>query len=253
MFDVIFNAAPRRLRRVRFVASLAVVWALAAGSQVAQAADADLVVVELFTSQGCNSCPPADAFLRELTQDEDVLALSFPVDYWDYLGWKDTLADPANTERQSAYRQTMGLRQMYTPQMVIQGQREGVGSRTRDIQSKISAVQNGGASKAGVTIAATSDGFDITVAPKANGAADATVWLIYFDAVHEVAVTGGENSGRTLRYHNVVQDMVALGEWSGQQKTYSIPGAQGGGENKKCAVLVQSNGAGPILAAAMMP
>ena len=255
MYNAILKAPVRRRRLLGLFAAAGTVGAfgpMGAALAVGSASD-DLVVVELFTSQGCNSCPPADAFLRELTEQKNVLALSLPIDYWDYLGWKDTLADPSHTARQAAYRQSFGLRQMYTPQMVIQGRREGVGSRTRDIQAKIGQIQTSGASKAGVEIISGAEAYEIKVTPKGPFEGTAGVWLVFYDPVHEVAIKSGENGGRTLSYHNVVRGMMALGEWSGAAETYTLPKSEMRGEGTKCAVLVQQEGAGPILAAAIMP
>ena len=226
------------------------------GVGAARAADAssdDLVVVELFTSQGCNSCPPADALLAKLAQQDNVLALSLPVDYWDYLGWTDTLAKPAHTQRQSDYRMSFGLRQIYTPQMVIQGRREGVGSRTRDIEAKISDVHSKGASKAAVVITESPDSYDVRVQPKSEFQGTAGIWLVFFDPVHEVAIRAGENKGKTLRYHNVVRRMMSVGNWEGDDRVYQVPKQGPSGDGQKCAILVQAEGAGPILAAALMP
>ncbi len=223
------------------------------GANHAQAASDDLVVVELFTSQGCNSCPPADALLAKLAQQDNVLALSFPVDYWDYLGWTDTLAKPAHTKRQSDYRMSFGLRQIYTPQMVIQGRREGVGSRTRDIEAKISDVHTKGASTAAVNITESPDGYDVRVQPKGDFQGTAGVWLVFFDPVHEVAIKAGENKGKTLRYHNVVRRMMPIGDWNGGAQSFQLPKQAPNGDGEKCAILVQGKGAGPIFAAALMP
>ncbi len=255
-----YNSVPKAvLERRRFLGLLAAFGAAGvAGLNFGQAKAAgqvskELVVVELFTSQGCNSCPPADAFLDELAEQENILALSFPVDYWDYLGWKDTLADPAHTARQTAYRQSFGLRQIYTPQMVIQGRREGVGSRTRDIQAKIAGIQDTGVSQAGLTITMDADSYEVTVSPKNGFAGKAGVWIVYYDPVHEVDVKAGENSGRVLRYRNVVRAMTPLGAWSGAENTFTIAKADMVGKGEKCAVVVQADDAGPILGAALMP
>lgn len=254
MFNRICRSALGHCRPIGLLAVIGLLTATGLGFPSSQASEnKNLVVVELFTSQGCNSCPPADAFLQELTGQENVLALSFPVDYWDYLGWKDTLADPAHTARQTTYRQAFGLRQIYTPQMVIQGRREGVGSRRRDIQSKISAVQDAGASTADVSIASTAEAYSVRVTPNKRFGGAAGVWLVFYDPVHEVDIKSGENGGRTLKYHNVVRGMMPLGSWSGADQTFVIEKAELTEVGEKCAILVQSENGGPILAAALMP
>ncbi len=227
---------------------LAVALFFGAPEGVAAAGDPPLTVVELFTSQGCSSCPPADAFLGELAKRDDVLALSVHVDYWDYIGWKDPFADPRNTRRQRAYAKKLGLRYVYTPQMVIQGAYDSTGSDRAEVLGKIT--QAAEMKRLAVKISRTKDGVRV-VLPDAGGTEKAAIWLFVFDFRHDSVIKRGENSGRTLRYHNVVRGMTRIGTWSGQSqdittKTSDLP-AEG---RDGCAVIVQSIKTGRILGAA---
>ena len=215
------------------------------------AADKPLTVVELFTSQGCSSCPPADAFLGELARRDDLVALSEHVDYWDYIGWKDPFASPANTKRQHEYARLLGLRYVYTPQMVIQGADHATGSDRARVLEKIAAA----AALPRVPVSARyADDRILVSVPGAEGTAGgemAAVWMAVFDRQHETPVKRGENGGRTLKNFNVVRSMVRLGTWSGQ--ALEIPAAMPEGNGRHpdgCAVIVQSLKTGRIIGAA---
>lgn len=221
-----------------------------AGTHTAAAGDTRPVVVELFTSQGCSSCPPADALLTELAGKPDVLALSFHVDYWDYIGWKDPFAAAQYTERQRDYAAALGLRYVYTPQMVIDGRHNVVGSKRREV---LQAVEQA---------AVATPVVEVTLEPVDGGRAllssgtppekEATVWLVTFDDGHDTAVERGENSGRALHNSNVVREMTALGTWSGTAKTFPLDFAKARAEGRGgCAVLVQQGRGGPIVGAAV--
>ena len=168
-------------------------------------------VVELFTSQGCSSCPPADAVLGKLAKERDVLVLGWHVDYWDYLGWKDSFASPANTERQRRYARSLKERNIYTPQAIINGQSHVVGSRERNIRKLLDKQS---ASGEGLTVPINAfvvgDSLAIDI-PASSASNNATLWLVYFNNSSEVAIGRGENSGRSIVYHNVVRDMQMLG------------------------------------------
>jgi hypothetical protein len=230
--------------------------ALAASSLIASGAVADdKVVVELFTSQGCSSCPPADALMGEFSVRDDIIVLSLPVDYWDFLGWKDTLADPAYSERQRSYARYRGDSEVYTPQTVIGGIEHAVGSRRDDIEQKIAAAR-GALAEHQVDIAIVQNGDTITITidgePSAK-AADATVWLVLYRAAIEVRIGRGENVGRTVTYYNVVREMTPIGMWHGTTASFELPRNElmrGGSDG--CAVLVQARDTGPILAAARL-
>ena len=181
--------------------------------QPALAGSGRQVVVELYTSQGCNSCPPADRLLGKLAERDDLITLTFNVDYWDYLGWKDTLASPANTERQRHYAAAMRSRTVYTPQMVIGGRQHAVGSDAAAVAAAIKAEQlrSTGAAILRLTHADGRVIVSLAAAPKAG--TNATVWLVRYDRRRDVPIERGENAGSKLVYHNVVRDMRALGHW----------------------------------------
>lgn len=211
------------------------------------------VVVELFTSQGCNSCPPADKFLAELAQRDDVLALSFHVDYWDYLGWKDTFASKANTHRQKAYRDRLMGRYVYTPQIIIDGRAEMQGTDRARVTSEIAkskTLADGGdkAAPSPIRCAKEKNRQYVVNLPKRPGAPKVQVWLVLYDPRHEVQVAKGENSGRTLVYTNVVRNIQQIGEWTGEPMQIVLT-ADKVPEGSGAAVLAQDDRAGRILAA----
>jgi hypothetical protein len=199
------------------------------------------VVVELFTSQGCSSCPPANALLAQLSNRPEVLALSFAVTYWDDLGWKDTFGSPQYTDRQSAYVKTLGGDGDYTPQIVVNGAADVVGSRRGAVESLIAKAGR----PVGPNIQLTPSG--ASVAAGAWSGAPADVWLVRYDPrVIQVPVARGENGGRTLPHKNVVRALTHLGVWSGKPLAVSFGAAPAG---LSTAVLVQRPG-GQIVAAA---
>lgn len=239
------------MRSPRAVVAIAgFVLAIAAGTASAVCAANRPVVVELFTSQGCSSCPKADAYLGELAPREDVIALSFNVDYWDYLGWKDTLASPAFAKRQRAYARGLGLSGVYTPQIVVDGVTEGVGSHRDEIAAAIAA-QAG--KPADVEISFTDDGTALTLDVGTGTAREkpATLWLIRYAREKRIEVRRGENRGRTISYANVVRELTPIGMWDGQPVSMTLPkddlltrGFEG------CVALLQAGDGGPILGAA---
>jgi hypothetical protein len=217
----------------------------AAGPSVtpAIAASPAPVVVELFTSQGCSSCPPANDTLAILADRPDVLALSFGVTYWDDLGWKDTFASPQFTARQWDYAHGLHHNQVGTPQMVVQGRRDTVGQSVGEVEPLIRAARQQGV--AAPAIAVTDQA--VTVA-SAGGSAHADVWLVRYDPrVVQVPIRRGENGGRTLPHRNVVHQLVKLGGWSGQAETFPLP--QASDPHLRTAVLLQAGPGGPILSA----
>ena len=217
----------------------------AIGVAGAQAADAlHPAVVELFQSQGCSDCPPANANLNALSGRPDVLALSFSVTYWDRLGWKDTFGKPEFTDRQWEYARAMRHDGVYTPQVVVNGRIAGVGAEPGEIEALMSRADRGAS---GPEVAIAGGSAAIGSAPAPAEAAD--VWLIRYDPrTLEVAIKRGENAGKTLPHKNIVRDIVRLGAWSGKAETFSLPAGDSGG--LATAILVQTAGAGPILAAA---
>jgi hypothetical protein len=228
--------------------SLILALAVSLGIGAAQAADRQPVVVELFTSQGCNSCPPADEFLGELAKRADVLALSLHVDYWDYIGWKDPFARRAHTERQRDYSRALSQRYVYTPQMVVNGALQGVGSDRAVINRLIEKARK--AQGAAPALSVTGDGAQRTLRIGAAGAATAaTVWLVGFDRRHETPVRAGENSGRRLANHNVVRTMQPIGTWQGQAEEIALDLSAIAVECDGAAVIVQAGETGPVVAA----
>lgn len=216
------------------------------------AGEPPLTVVELFTSQGCSSCPPADALIGELAERDDILALSLHVDYWDYLGWKDTLAQPVNTERQRAYARDLGLRYVYTPQVVVQGVYQVTGSHRREVLEQIARARSDNA--VSVTIARNDDGGMAVSIGAAAGKEKAAVWLALFDREHVTPVGAGENRGRESRTFNVVRSFTRVGSWNGEAVSISLPAplSAAGGEGDGCAVIVQAQDGGRILGAARL-
>jgi len=251
--------APHALNRRHFIAGAgACLSAAGLSARPARAASHPLQVVELFTSQGCSSCPPADAILGQLTKRDDIIALSLPVDYWDYLGWRDSLAAPAHTERQKAYARAREDRSVYTPQMVVNGRVHVPGNRHGEVERALAA----GAARRDAEVALAFSDREVQVhveaAEGANRAAvsKATIWLMGYSAHEEVQIGRGENAGRDIAYHNVVRKMVRLASWKGDTLDFRIP--RGDIVSKAvdgCAVIVQADlvaGAGPVLGAALL-
>ena len=201
-------------------------------------------VVELFQSQGCSSCPPAAANVAAISDRSDVLALSFAVDYWDRLGWKDTFSKAAWTARQYAYARAMGRDGVYTPQVVVNGRVEGDGLEPSELAGLMSRGERGsGGPSVGFS------GGAVTVGAGNAPAGGADVWLArYIPHTVEVAIARGENAGRTLPYKDVVRELMLIGHWKGEAATFPLPGGSDAGLAE--AALVQGPGCGPILAAA---
>ena len=217
----------------------------------AQADAANPILVELFTSQGCSSCPPADAFLHELAERDDVIALSLPVDYWDYLGWKDTLAMPAFTQRQQAYAKQLHLRGVYTPQMIIDGVTDAVGSRRRHVERAIELRAEMIGTRR-VPITAIDQGAAITIHIGAGEPPkhEATLWLARYNRRMPIDITRGENAGKTVIYTNVVRELTPIGMWNGAALELRLPKsslrAQG---YDGAAIILQDDDTGPVLGA----
>lgn len=213
------------------------------------------VVVELFTSQGCSDCPAADRLVTELAKREDVIALSLPITYWDMLGWKDTLASENNTRRQEAYAAQMGHGAVYTPQMIIDGTTDVVGSREAQVLSAIDArAHDGDADDVPVAMNETKSELHIGIGSSADrGAPPATVWMFHLRGQATVAIGGGENDGRTMTYHNVVGDLRAVGQWKGEKLSIDLPrAALEGLPHDAVAIVVQRGGYGHVVGAAML-
>lgn len=191
---------------------------------------APVAVVELFTSQGCSSCPPADAFLAELAQDPNIIALTEAVDYWDYLGWKDANARHEHTERQQNYARVRGDRRIYTPQMVINGRVHAVGSDRVSVNNHISQLSGGeGRLAVPINVRVEEDSLIINVDANANGNSaldglkDGTLYLALYEKSVVADIKRGENRGRSVTYHNVVRDIRSVGMWHGDAVSVELP------------------------------
>ena len=180
-------------------------------------------VVELFTSQGCSSCPPADRLLGELARDPTLVAMSLPIDYWDYIGWKDTLAKPRHTVRQHFYARTRGDGDVYTPQVVINGVSHAVGNDKAAIEHAIAESRREGATLSLPVKAIVADGKIGVTIPAGGEKTTGEVWLCALGSAIPVVIARGENTGHTITYHNVVRRWVKLGDWSGAARTFSVP------------------------------
>jgi len=255
-------------------ALLTVLLALAVLAGGAFAADDHSILVELFTSQGCSSCPPADALLTKLTQRKGLIAISLPITYWDMLGWKDTLASQANTNRQKAYAAALGRGGVYTPQIVVGGTKDVVGSREDDVEAAIDAEaqeradtsnpdgalqevsdNNLTASSVGIGLARTSQKLQVSigaapdVGPKHK--LNATIWMFRLRSAVPVRIGAGENSGRSWTYRNVVSDIKDLGRWDGRAVSFAVaPADAKTPAHDAVVVIVQQGGYGRVLGAA---
>lgn len=224
-------------------------------SNAAHAADRPVAVVELFTSQGCSSCPAADKILAAYAKRKDVLALSFHVDYWNYLGWKDTFSKSEFTDRQRRYATSFRRRGVYTPQVVVNGRDHAVGSRKRDIEALIDGYVRDGKSMS-VAINTKRDAEKIRVTTDASSG-DATLWVVYFDKKRSVKIERGENRGKTIVYHNVVREVSMMGMMKQGKLDVTLPLEEMKRHGfESCAIVLQQNTAfgtpGPIVGAALI-
>lgn len=217
--------------------------ALWIGSHSVGAADLrQITVVELFQSQGCSSCPPANANLNAIADRPDILALSFAVTYWDRLGWKDSFAHPAFTARQWQYARASGRTHVSTPQMIVNGRGVLIGHRKEEVSAFIGRF--GRRPFTGPAIALS--GGRVTIAA-ARAARPADVWLVRYDPrTHHVPIRAGENGGRTLPHKNIVREIYLLGRWSGKPTAFAVKPPSG---PYRSAVLVQDGPGGAILSA----
>ena len=210
-------------------------------------------VLELFTSQGCSSCPPADKLLKKYTERKDVIALSLPIDYWDYIGWKDTFASPKNTQRQRAYASTVTDGPIYTPQIIVNGRADALGSSENQIEYAI-AITKDELEKERIPIKSWHNEntiiIQIPAVPDPAKIEQTTIWLARVQPSASVEIKAGENRGRSLNYYNVVREMIPVGSWNGQamnirldRKAIMFP------KTEKGAVLLQKEVHGPIIGA----
>ena len=246
------------LTRRALIAALAAAPATAVLPAIAGRGDDVAVVVELFTSQGCSSCPPADALLRELAATPGVLAMTYHVDYWDYLGWRDTFASPEFTRRQKRYARARGDSNVYTPQMIINGRHPVVGGNRAAVLRLIAAEKKRATCRqVPVSIrhdkAAGMVSVHIGQAQEEIPAGSATVWVASMMPRATVAIARGENGGRRLTYTNVVRHLMPAGMWKGGEMQLRLPGKElfvAGAS--QCMAIVQKDDYGPIIGAARL-
>jgi hypothetical protein len=213
-------------------------------------------VIELFTSQGCADCPAADALLKEYIDKENIVGLTLPVDYWDYLGWNDTLAVPRNADRQRAYAQRLGTGTVYTPQAIINGAAEVLASSRSEIERAINATETALASSR-VPLHFWHYGAAIIIesgsAPRDTEPKESTIWLAVVQKSVNVTVKGGENKDKTLTYYNVVRELTPVGLWNGRPATIRLARAAiMRPESEDLIVLIQEPDNGPIIGAARL-
>lgn len=229
---------------------LAVTSLALAGTVLPAAAQQSPVVVELYTSQGCSSCPPADEILAELAEWPGVVALALHVDYWDYLGWKDSFGKPEHSLRQRAYARAAGKRSLYTPQMIVQGQERVAGADAETVAALVARHQ---AQPPLATLALSRDDgkLRVSVAPTSPaGVGPSEVYLVRFDDAETVAIEHGENAGFEVDYANIVKDWSSIGRWDGVTPIDLALPVEG---PEPLAVIVQRERLGPVVAAATLP
>lgn len=239
---------------------VAAIWSLVSGLcclvlLTAQASAQSRAVVELFTSQGCSSCPPADRLVGELAKDPSVIALSLPIDYWDYLGWKDTLADAKFTARQRAYARARGDREVYTPQAIVNGAVPVVGSDRPGIERAIAETRKTvGAMSVPVSVTVSGGQLKVSV-PESASTAAGEVWMCAVSRSVPISITKGENRGQQVVYHNVVRKWVKVGDFAGKAANWNVPVEAIAGNDVDAAVVYVQSGShekpGPMMGAAL--
>ena len=207
------------------------------------------VVVELFTSQGCSSCPPADDLMKDLIKREDVIGLALHVDYWDYIGWKDEYGNPDYTRRQKGYAATGGRRMVYTPQMIVNGQEDVVGARGMEVVDLINRYKN---APEPVSVTVTRDGGSVVISVKPSdgsggGAGPYDVHLVRYTPLRNAHITRGELAGRDFEYVNIVDGWTVVGQWDGRDPAKLSAQIDG---DRPAVILIQRAGYGAIVAAA---
>ena len=226
--------------------------ALVAAAPAPVLAGEAVTVVELFTSQGCNACPPADALLMDLAaieESDNLIVLGFHVNYWDYLGWADTFADENTTERQRAYMEPFSLRSVYTPQIVVDGVAQLAGSDRGGVMAAIAAAQGKSTDVvANPMLIPQEDGLYLSL-DRVPFEGEADVWVVLYDTRHDVEILRGENMGTTISYVNVVRRIDRLGTWNGDAVDFSIGDDIFSANFDSCVFIVQMAGNGPILGA----
>jgi hypothetical protein len=204
------------------------------------------VVVELYTSQGCSSCPPADAIFGELKERDDVIAIALHVDYWDYIGWKDEFGDPVHADRQRTYANKAGRRSIYTPEMIVNGQTDIVGAKPMAL-SKAIAEHKEASLRMTLDAVRNGDTLDVRGTVPTSGAMQMEIHVLQIMPVHLSKITRGENRGNTYEYSNIAHDWRLAGTWDGKSPLDMSLEVTG---DDPIVVLVQEAGGGPIVAAA---
>ena len=240
------------MRSITFLSAALAATLLVAPVTAAEIRANPKAVVELFTSQGCSSCPKADAMFSELGKQQDVIALAYHVDYWDYIGWPDTFGAKANSDRQRAYADSWGSSRIYTPQLIVNGSTGVVGSRDKEVDGALDDARL----TLPVVLSVGADMLEVTVGPQANGA-KAMIWLITFKDHAEVRIERGENAGETIDYTQIVLGKQMLGMWDAAAGTHlKLPLSEltaGGGNGAAILVQADKDGLpGPILGAASL-
>jgi hypothetical protein len=227
-----------RRNSIAMIAAVCTAWIAPAAGPAA--ASESRVVVELFTSQGCSSCPAADKLLAELSKDPTILPISLSVDYWDYLGWKDTLALPGHVKRQRAYAGARGDRAVYTPQAVVNGTSHVLGSDRQAIERAVKAARE--KSQVPVKVSVADGKVNVEIAAGKQPVQSAEVWLCPLTKAVPVDIGRGENRGQSIVYTNVVRGWIKLGEWKGEQLVLSKPLSEISAKGKfdAFAILVQA-------------
>lgn len=229
----------------RFTGLLALFWLVLSSMTLAEDRP---VVVELYTSQGCSSCPPADAFFHEsLSGRDDIIALSLHVDYWDYLGWKDHLASPAFTKRQKDYARAAGHRSVYTPQIIVGGQDHVVGNHPNEVRDLI-ATHKKAAARVEVRLERKSNRFVISAQAR-DAPGPMVIHIVRYRPAETVEIKHGENAGRRMTYSNIVVEWDEVAEWDGRKPIEIKAPARG---DLPAVAIVQERNFGPILAAARL-
>lgn len=239
----------RGLSRAMAMAVAVIVGALVPAGDAAEPPEPP-VLVELFTSQGCSSCPPADALAGELRRRDDVVVLSYHVNYWDYIGWRDPFATEETTARQHLYARALQQRSVYTPQMVIGGVVHEVGSNEAAVKAAIERVAERDLPSPEIRTRLTDPD---TLRVEIGGShfwGEADVLLVTYDRERHTEVRRGENAGRALTNYNVVKEIHKIGSWTGQPTSFDVAWTGSSDlRNDGCAIIVQDSEAGPVLAA----
>ena len=244
------GAAEQRLTRWSVVVGAALAVAL-----TSRALADPRAVVELFTSQGCSSCPAADKLMGELANDPSLIALSLPIDYWDYLGWKDTLADSRFSARQKAYSHMRGDREVYTPQAVVNGEVHVLGSDRAGIEDAATRTQNDGdVMSVPVAIKQSDKQLNVSIAAGHGRVDHGEIWVCAVSKSVPIQIGRGENRGRQVTYHNVVRNWLKVGDWNGKPGNWSVPIENIKSDGVDAAVVYVQDGnrdkPGPMLGAA---